>query len=99
MPSKDTDEERVMHSKSDRIEILTFNKADEVIRQLFESVLSGYQTGIAKSMKGGDFAFDYVFFITNARKYILKRGGSYIVSPDLIKKSKKAINPVNNYDK
>ena len=29
----------------------------------------------------------------------MKRGGSYIVSPDLIKKSKKAINPVNNYDK
>ena len=68
MPSKDTDEERAMHSRSDRIEILTFNKADEVIRQLFESVLSGYQTGIVKSMKGGDFVFDYVFYITNARK-------------------------------
>ena len=30
--SKDTDEERVMHSKSDNIEIIIHNKADEVMK-------------------------------------------------------------------
>ena len=30
--SKDTDEERVMHSKSDNIEIIIHDKADEVMK-------------------------------------------------------------------
>ena len=30
--SKNTDEERVMHSKSDNIEIIIHNKADEVMK-------------------------------------------------------------------
>ena len=31
-----------MHSKSDQIEIMTYDKADEVIQELFESLLSRY---------------------------------------------------------
>ena len=30
--SKDTDEERVMHSKSDNIEVIIHHKADEVMK-------------------------------------------------------------------
>ena len=37
--SKDPDEERVMHSKSDNIEIMTYDDAGEVIEELFESFL------------------------------------------------------------
>ena len=33
----DNDEERVMHSKSDNIEILINDEADEVIKELFDS--------------------------------------------------------------
>ena len=44
-PSKDNNEERVMHSKSDEIEIMINNKADKVIQGLFQSLLSTYQTG------------------------------------------------------
>ena len=33
--SKDTDEERVMHSKSDKIEIMINDEADEFIKELF----------------------------------------------------------------
>ena len=35
--SKENDEERVMHSKSDNIEIVINDKADEVIEELFKS--------------------------------------------------------------
>ena len=41
--SKDeNDEERVMHSKSDNIEIMTNDEADEVIEELFKSLLNRY---------------------------------------------------------
>ena len=37
--SKDTDEERVMHSKSNSIEIMINDKADKVIEKLFQFLL------------------------------------------------------------
>ena len=39
--SKDNDEERVMHSKSDNIEIMINNRADEVIEELFNYLFIG----------------------------------------------------------
>ena len=43
MSSNDNDEERVMYSKSDKVEIMTNDEEDEVIEELFKSVLSRYQ--------------------------------------------------------
>ena len=43
--SKETNEESVMHSKSDNIEIMIYDKADEAIQELFELLLFRYQTG------------------------------------------------------
>ena len=34
-----------MHSKSDDIEIMIYDKANEVIKELFKSLLSRYQIG------------------------------------------------------
>ena len=39
MSSKDNDEESVMRFKFDNIEIMTNDKADEIIEELFESLL------------------------------------------------------------
>ena len=39
----DNDEERVMHSKSDNIEIMIKDEADEVIGKLFEPFKNRYQ--------------------------------------------------------
>lgn len=38
--SKDTDDECVMHSKCDSIEIIIYDKADENVKENFESFLS-----------------------------------------------------------
>ena len=43
MSSKDTDEEHVKRSKSDNIEIMINDKTDEVVKDVFESLLSRYQ--------------------------------------------------------
>ena len=40
---KDNDGQRVMHSKSDNIEIKINHKRDEVIERIFQSLLSSYQ--------------------------------------------------------
>ena len=39
-----------MHSKSDRIEVMTYDKTDEVIKDLFESRLDKYQIGFETLM-------------------------------------------------
>ena len=46
MSSKDNDEECVMHSKNDKIEIMVNDKTDEVIEELFKSLHSRYQIGL-----------------------------------------------------
>ena len=58
--SKDANEGRVVHSKSDNIEIIICDKADKVIQDLFESLYSRYQIGLKISMKSSDFIFDCV---------------------------------------
>ena len=40
---RDIDVQCKMYSKSDNIEVMVYNKADEVIEELFESFLSRYQ--------------------------------------------------------
>ena len=44
--SIDNDEEVVMHSKSDNIEIMINNEADEVIKELFDSIKNRYQNNL-----------------------------------------------------
>ena len=49
--SLDSDEERVMHSKSVNIEIMINDEADDVIEELFDSLKNRYQNNL-ESMKG-----------------------------------------------
>ena len=51
------DEEHLMHSKSDNIEIMINDEADEVIKGLFDSLKNRYQNNL-ESMK--DSVFSYV---------------------------------------
>ena len=43
--SKDSDETRTMYTKSDNIEIMMGSEADEIIEELFKSLLRRYQEG------------------------------------------------------
>ena len=79
-----------MQSKSDKIEILINDKADEVIKELFDSLKNRYQNN-SESMKSSEFAFDYVQFLYyKCHKINPNRSGSYIDSLDWIKIKKAA---------
>ena len=66
-----------MHSKGDNIEIMIDNEADEVIKQLFDSLKNRYQSDL-ESMKGSEFAFDYVQLLYyKCHKINPNCGGSY----------------------
>ena len=87
-----------MLSKSDNIEFMSYDNTNEVVNELFESVLSRYQIGLETSMRGSNFILDSVQLLYyKYRKINFKRGGSYINSPDWIKKKKATINPKNAF--
>ena len=56
--SKNNDDKRAIHSKSGSTEFMIYDNADEVIEELFQSLLNRYQIGLGKSMTGCDFIFD-----------------------------------------
>ena len=73
--SLNNDEERVMHSKSNNIEIMINDETDEGIEELFDSIKNRYQNNL-ESMKGSDFVFDYVQLLYyECHKINPKRGG------------------------
>ena len=47
-----------MRSKSDNIAIMRGSEKDEIIEELFKTILQKYQEGLEESMKGSEFIFD-----------------------------------------
>ena len=89
-----------MRSKSDNIKVMTYWNLVENIEKLFDSLLCRYQIGLEIQMRGSDFICDCVnFFYYKCHKLNFKRGGSYIDSPDWIKKKTATINTRNEADK
>ena len=83
-----------MHSKSYNIEIMINDKVEDVIEEIFQVLLSRYQTGLETSTKDSDFIFDCIHLLYyKCRKINTNRARSYIDSLDWIKKqqSKKMI--------
>ena len=93
----DSNETRLMHTKSDNEEIMVASDTNDVIKELFKSFLHRYQEGLQEKMKGSEFEFDGVNLLYyDFNKTILNGGGSYIDSPEWIKDKKSTINPKNN---
>ena len=44
-----------MHTRSDNIKFKSYIDANEVVRELFESLRSRYQRNLETSMRGSDF--------------------------------------------
>ena len=75
-----------MYTKSRNIEIMIGNKTDEIIEKLFDSLLQNYCKNLEEPI------------YCHLQKIGLKRGGSYIDSPEWLKNKKATINPKNNDD-
>ena len=95
-----SDELRIMHLRSDNIEITIDDDNDDIIEELFKSFVQKYEENLQNKMRGSDFEFDGVNFLYyNFNEISLNRGGSCIDSPKWLKDKKSTINPKNNDDK
>ena len=56
----DSDETRIMHTKSDNTEIRIGDDTNDVIKELFKSFLQRYQEGLQEKIRGSEFEFDGV---------------------------------------
>ena len=81
-------EDRAMHSKSDNIEIMISDEANEVTKKFFDSLKNRYRNNL-ELMRASEIVFDYVQLLYyKCHKINLNRGGWYIDSPDWIKTKK-----------
>ena len=94
-----SDETRMMYTRSDNIEMFGDDN-DDIIEQLFESLLKKYEENLQNKIRGSEFEFDGVNFLYyDFNTTSINRGRSYIDSPKWLKDKKSTINPKNNDDK
>ena len=91
-----------MHSKSENTEFMPYDNANNDVNERFESLHFRYQIGLETSIRGTVYTniFDSVQLLCyKCYKINFKQGGSYINSPDWIKKKKATINPKKEDDR
>ena len=82
--------------QSDNEEIRLGNETNDIINGLFESFLSNYQNEEKILRNGSSFVLEYVELLAyHDHKTNLKRGKSYIKSPEWILNKKATMNPKN----
>ena len=87
----------VMHTRSNNEEFMNGSDTDEIIKELFKSLLQRYQENLQEKMRASDFAFDDINFLYyDFNKISISRGGSYIDSPKWLKDKKSTINQKTN---
>ena len=79
---------RVIRTKSEYIKFISYNDANKVIDELFESIRLRCQDNLGGSMRGSDFFYSDQFMYYKCHKVNFRSGGSCIDSPDWIKKEK-----------
>ena len=95
-----SDETRIMYTRSDNNEIMFGDDNDDIIEQLFESLLKKFEENLQNKMRGSEFEFDGINFLYfDFNKTSINRGGSCTDSLKWLKNKKSTINPKNNDDK
>ena len=81
---------------SDNEEIRSGNETDDIIKGLLNSFLNNYQKEEIILRNGSNFVFESVDLLSyHIHKTSLKRGSSYVKSPEWILNKKATINPKN----
>ena len=94
--SKNTWEIRTIYVWSDNEEIRQGNELDDLIKELFKSFLNNCQKEEIILRNGSDFVFESVDLLSYTfHKISLKRGKSYIKSPQWVINKRATINPKN----
>ena len=74
------------------------NETDEIIDDLFESLLQNCQKDLEESMRESEAVPDSIDLLYYLQKVGLKRGGSYIGFNEGLENKKATINPKSNND-
>ena len=70
-----SDETRSMYTKSDNVEIRIGDDINDVIKEIFKSLLNRYQENLQEKMRGSDFGFDGINLLYyDFNKISLNRG-------------------------
>ena len=94
--SHDTGETRTIFVWSDNEEIRLGNETDDIIKGLLNSFLNNYQKEEIILRNGSGFVFESVDLLSyHVHKTSLKRGKSYIKSPEWVLNKRATINPKN----
>ena len=92
--SNDTGEIRTVFVWSDNEEIRLGNETDDIVKRLISSFLNNYQKEEIILRNGSNSVFESVDLLSyHIHKTSLKRGNSYIKSPEWIANKKSTINP------
>ena len=98
--SNDTGEIRTFFVRSDNEEIRLGNETNEIINRLIESFLSNYQNEEKILRNGSNFVLISVDLLAyDIHKTNIKRGKSYIKSPEWILNKRATTNPKNKDNK
>ena len=96
----DSDETRLMHTRSNATEFMNGSETEEIIESLYRSLLQNYNDNLQEKMKGSDFVFNRInYFFYDFNRVSISEGGSYIDSPKWLKKKKSTVNQKNNDNK
>ena len=96
--TKNTGETCTIYTWSNNVTIMQGRDTNDIIKKHFESFLYVYQEKL-KTIKGSDFVFESVYLMDyKLHRVRLKRGGSYIKSPEWLENKKAIINPKNEND-
>ena len=99
LSSNDTGETRSIFVWSDNEEIRLGNETDDIIKRLINSFLNNYQKEEIILRNGSNFVFESVDLLSyHIHKTGLKRGTSYIKSPEWILNKRATINVKNRDD-
>ena len=93
----DSDETRLMYTRSDAEEFMNGSETEEIIESLYRSLLQKYQDNLNEKMRGSDFIFNGINYLSyDFHRVSISKGGSYIESPKWLKDKKSTINQKNN---
>ena len=93
----DSDETRLMHTRSNNEETMNGSETEEIIESLYRSLLQNYNDNLQEKMKGSDFVFNGInYFYYDFNRANICKGGSYIDSPKWLKDKPSTVNQKNN---
>ena len=94
------DKRKITHfSKSDNVICMPSSDANQILDDLLTSLYQKYQVDLTTSRTRSSFVFERVEeFNMHFHKIDLRRGASYIETPDWLKNKKRVINPKNEKD-